>query len=76
MATITLENASLAVQADARYDLTVLGPDGREHRVTGWIPPNIRDVRLARGVFQAMTDIDPTCYAAKVEAHVQTTLPF
>ena len=56
MTTITLDNASLAVQADARYDLIVFGPDGREHHITGYIPPSIRDVHLSRGVFQAMAN--------------------
>jgi hypothetical protein len=51
MSTINLENASLVVQADAKYDLVVFGPDGREHHITGYIPENVKDVRLISGVF-------------------------
>ena len=54
--TITLENAFLTVQPDARYDLRVIGPDGREHHITGAVPEAIRDIYLARGVFQAIAD--------------------
>ena len=54
--TLTLENAILNVQPDARYDLRVNGPDGREYHVTGAIPEAVRDIHLARGIFQAMAD--------------------
>ena len=56
MLKMDLENSSLVVWQDARYDLTVFGPDDRTHHVTGHLPPNIRDVSLARGVFQQLVD--------------------
>lgn len=54
MIKIELENATLTVYKDARYDLSIIGSDEREHHITGSVPPVIRDVHHARGVFQAM----------------------